>query len=269
MQELRTALAVLLEDAEDLLWSYIEDAGLQEYFTDASGITTPEGYSGDRHLSVYCGLCLQKAEVHVAAVLRANESGNYHSMGAHARVIIECAAEVVAMAHACDGVPKALDRVEENHEHDLQWLWLRMVGGWVSPKETRAATTTALEATRITCVLYGGAFGVVALYRTFKSHCKATRIHLRDHHTRGMLPAPEWEVDCCRALILDCALSMVCQMLIGYGCVTMNADDDLLFNKAVEFSNKKEEVLTPLRPEGWPVRDRVSTLSSEESGNEW
>ena len=275
MQELRIALTGFLEDAEDLLWSYIEDAGLQEYFTDAIGIATPEGYSGDRPVSTYFGLCLQKAEVHVTAVLRANESRNYHSMGAHARVIIECAAEVVAMARACDKVPKALDQVNNNFEHDLQWLWPRMVGGWVRPNETSATTTTARKATeqstRVTFTGRASALdGGSSWYRFLSNHfCKANPNTLQGPpYFGGMLPAPEWEVDCARALVLDCVLSMVCQMLTGYGYVTMTADDDQLFIKAVEFSNKKEKALRSLRPEDWPVRDRVSTLPGEESGDE-
>ena len=65
-------------------------------------------------------LLLRKAQMHITAVIRANRSDNLHSVAVHARVILECAAQVQFKAHAaCEGSPGAMARVLNAGEYDF------------------------------------------------------------------------------------------------------------------------------------------------------
>ena len=44
---------------------------------------------------ISCALLLRKARIHANAVLRANQSGNIHSLGVQMRPALECAGQVV------------------------------------------------------------------------------------------------------------------------------------------------------------------------------
>ena len=50
-------------------------------------------------LRIMCGLLLHKAEIHMVAMLRANESGNLHSLAVQMRPVLECAGQIVLIFH--------------------------------------------------------------------------------------------------------------------------------------------------------------------------
>ena len=91
-------------------------------------------------------LLLRKAQMHMTAVIHANRSTNLHSMAVHARVILECAAQVQFKAQAAsDGSPSALMRVLNAGEYDFQDTLLRMSHGNVDGDELREMLIDARE----------------------------------------------------------------------------------------------------------------------------
>ena len=48
---------------------------------------------------IMCALLLRKAKLHMTAIMRANETGNVHSLAVQMRPILECAGQVVLIFH--------------------------------------------------------------------------------------------------------------------------------------------------------------------------
>ena len=210
------------------------------------------------------GLCLPKAGIHMTAVLRANEQNNIHSLGVHARVLIECAAELVSVGHAAvEGTPKALERVLNAQEFDTHQLLRRITRGQVSREELEASTTRAREgiglfdgkqprgttiADRVS-ILTQGKVWYDYLSRGF---CDSTVDALRKSPgSGGVLPAPECQFDLAFAVILNCALTYVCQMLLAYGVIRINAGrGSQLFDDSSTLFDRVRETAAPVR--SWP-----------------
>ena len=132
-------------EAQLLLQRCLAEVNMDEFLLNAP----EEASDNDRRLySLYFyGLCLRKAGIHIAAVFRANEQNNVPSLGTHARVLIECAAEVVSMGHvAAEGGQETLERVLNAQEYDSHQLLRRITRGKISKEELEANTTRAREA---------------------------------------------------------------------------------------------------------------------------
>ena len=50
-------------------------------------------------IRIMCALLLRKAKLHMAAMLRANETGNVHSLAVQMRPVLECSGQVVLVLH--------------------------------------------------------------------------------------------------------------------------------------------------------------------------
>ncbi len=50
-------------------------------------------------IRIMCGLLLRKSRLHMMAMLRANETGNVHSLAVQMRPVLECAGQVVLIFH--------------------------------------------------------------------------------------------------------------------------------------------------------------------------
>ena len=226
VRELRTSLVGHCREAQGLLQRALDDVDFNESWPDGQA----ELIDDELRRFVLCayGLSIRKAGIHMAAVRLANEQNNVPSLGVHARVLIECAAELASVAHAyVEGTPKALDRILNLTEFDTNRLLRRITRGEISREELEAGTTRAREAIGLfdgkqprgttiadrVSILTQGKGWYDYLSRHF---CDSDVESLgRSPGEGGVLPAPELQFDLAVAVILNCTLTYVCQMLIA------------------------------------------------------
>ena len=262
LREVRTALINHFEEAQRLLQSALAEVNYAEFWaSDFKGLSDE---AQERFTLCEKGLCLQKAGIHIAAVLRANEQNNVHALGVHARILIECAAELVLAGHlAVEGTPGMLNRVLNLLELDSHQLLRRMTKGQISREELEANTTRAREAIGLfdgkqpkgrtiadrVSILGHGKMWYDYLSRAY---CDSTVDALRRAPgLGGVLPAPERQFDVAFAVILNCALTYVCQMLLGYGVIRINTGgSSQFFDEASALFERVRETAAPVR--SWP-----------------
>lgn len=280
MRELRTALVGHLMEAQQLLQQCLADIDLDAFLANAS----EEVSDNDRRLyslNAY-GLCLQKAGIHIAAVFRANEQNNVSSLGVHARVLIECAAEVVSMGHvAAMREHGAFQRVLNAQEYDSHQLLRRITRGKISKEELEANTTRAREsiglfdgkqpkkitlADRVSVLTQGNMWYDYLADCFCGSDVDALR---RSPVEGGVLPAPDWHFDLAFAVILNCSLTYVCQMLLGYGAIRISLEgDSQLFDHATALFDRVRETAAPIRTWHHATKDGSSAQTDGDDGNE-
>ena len=263
-------------ETQKLLQRTLAEVNLEELAPGDLGEVSDENLE---RFSLYShGLCLLKAGIHIAAILRANEQNNVHSLGVHARVLIECAAEVALLAHAAvDDTQETLDRVLNLQEYDSHQLLRRITKGEISRQELEASTTRAREgiglfdgkqpkrrtiADRVS-ILTQGKMWYDYLSRDF---CDGTADSLRRSPGRGgVLPAPESQFDLAFAVILNCALTYACQMLLAYGVIRIQTGDgSQLFDEALALSERTRETAAPVR--SWPQETREDDPARADGG---
>ena len=87
---------------------------------------------------LHCALLLHKAQLHMVAVLAANESDNLHSLAVQMRPVLECAGQVVLVVHNVfvdrDSASKALDYMDA----DYRQTFIRSTKGQVTHKQLLA-----------------------------------------------------------------------------------------------------------------------------------
>ena len=276
MHKIRIALIDHFEEAQRLLQRTLAEVNYDEFW--ASDFEDASDEAAARFALCLEGLCLQKAGIHIAAVLRANEQNNVHAVGVHARVLIECAAEVALLAHAAvEGTPEMLNRVLNLQEFDAHQLLRRITRGQVSREELEASTTRAREnigmfdgkqpkgrtITDRVSILTQGKMWYDYLSRDF---CDSTVDALRSPPGRGgVLPAPEWQFDLAFAVVLNCALTYVCQMLLAYGVIRINTrGGSQLFEDASTLFDRTRETAAPVR--SWPHEMREDNSGWEDGG---
>ena len=93
----RSTMARYLDEARQMIGHLLSEADFGEAFPHLFGIPDDDPPVALRNAS---GLLLRKADLHISTVLKANEHHNVHSMAVHMRVVLECAAQVIADAHA-------------------------------------------------------------------------------------------------------------------------------------------------------------------------
>ena len=259
MRDLREALVDHLQEAQGLLRRTLADVDFDEFSSKDPGELSKE--EAGRGVLYIQGLSLLKARIHIAAVLRANEQNNVHSLGVHARVLIECAAEVAVTGHlAVERTPKALERVLNAQELDTHQLLRRITRGQISREELEASTTRAREgiglfdgkqprrttiADRVS-VLTEGKMWYDYLSRGFcDSGVDALR---KSPGSGGILPAPEWQFDLAFTVILNCTITYVCQMLLAYGALRIRTGaGSELFDAASSLFDRARATAAPVR----------------------
>ena len=276
MRKVRTALIDHFEEAQRLLQRAIAEVNYDDFWASDFEETSDEAL--ERFAPCYQGLCLQKAGIHIAAVLRANEQNNVHALGVHARILIECAAEVALVGHAAvEGTPKTLERVLNAQEFDTHQLLRRITRGQVSRGELEASTTRAREgiglfdgkqpkgvtiADRVS-ILTQGKVWYDYLSRGF---CDSTVDALRKSPgLGGVLPAPSWQFDLAFAVILNCALTYACQMLLAFGAIRINTGGgSQIFDDASALFDSVRETAAPVR--SWPQEMKQDDSIRAEGG---
>lgn len=256
---LRTSLVGHCQEAQGLLQQALADVDFDESWPDGQADLSDDELR--RFILCAHALSLRKAGVHMAVVLGASEQNNVPSLGVHARVLIECAAELVSVAHAyVEGTPKALDRILNLTELDTHRLLRRITRGEISREELQASTTRAREAIGLfdgkqpkgttiadrVSILTDGKGWYDYLSRHF---CDSDLDSLgKSPGHGGVLPAPELEFDLAVAVILNCTLTYVCQMLIAYGVISIKSGSgSQLLDDAVVLFDRVRETAAPIR----------------------
>ena len=96
------------------------------------------------------GLLVRKAQLHLIAALRANETNNLHSLSAQMRVVLECASQVMWQALAVcpcgEGQPASeLYRFLESEEYDYKSSMLRITRGEEGAEELQQFIVSCRE----------------------------------------------------------------------------------------------------------------------------
>lgn len=109
MDEFRRVLAIHLKETLDfLLDTFISTSLGEEYWEIYQKRLERDECPPSGSIVQLYSLCLWKAQLHVQAVLRGNKQDNVHSMGTHARVVVECATEAKLMSQNIRGDTRAL-----------------------------------------------------------------------------------------------------------------------------------------------------------------
>ena len=105
MNNYRKTMASYLSESHEMIRDLLSDANFEEAFPHVFGL--PDKEHPEVAVRNEYGLLLRKAQLHIVAVQRANESNNLHSMAIHMRIVLECAAQVISMADSvCVGTEK-------------------------------------------------------------------------------------------------------------------------------------------------------------------
>ena len=123
-----------LREAHQMITQFFADANFDDAVPFVFG--HPDDVGAEVMVHNELALLLRKAQMHLTAVIRANSSGNLHSMAVHARVVLECAGQIQVKAQvAYDGSPDALERVLNASEYDFMDTARRMSRGSVDASE--------------------------------------------------------------------------------------------------------------------------------------
>ena len=258
LKEIRVALAGHLREAQQLLQQNLNEIDLDKPLFDFPEEPSDEDLLTDM-FRIY-SLVMRKEGFHVAAVLRANEQGNLHSLGVQTNVLIECAAEITSISRTVvEKTPEALDYLANNLEYDHNYWLLRITRGGISKEDLKASTTKAREGVgRFDGKLprkvnLSERVSILTQGRLYWDHLNDSFCHTTPDRLRmtpglgGVMPAPELQFDLAFADIMDCTLHYVCWSLVSYGALKINRGTSQLFDNALALSQRARETAAPFR----------------------
>jgi len=254
---MRKALVNHLKEAQELLQRSLNDIDLVGFLANFPEVVAPD--DADPRYSY--GLIVRKIGFHISAILLANQQNNVHSAGVHARVLMGCAAEIVPLGDlAAEGTSEALEGVLKLQEYDATYLLSQMSRGQITKEDVRETVTKAREAIGLP---YGKQpTGVFPTDRAASlTEGKGWYAYLSDNfcHTKadrlkgvpalgGVLPSPETQVDAAFIIILNCALTYICQSLVSYGGIRISVGDSgKYFEDALALIERVRETTAPFR----------------------
>ena len=96
-------------------------------------------------LRIECAVLLRKARLHSAAVQRANQAGNLHSLAVQMRPVLECAGQVVFIMHNLMIVKgdDALNKILDYNDTNFFSYVAKATKGDIGPKEFREMVASA------------------------------------------------------------------------------------------------------------------------------
>ena len=255
--EMRTALAKHFVEAQELLQRSLSDIDLDGFLADF-----PEAIKSDDADARYqYGLIMRKMGFHIAAMLLASQQNNVHSAGVHARVLVECAADIVPMGNAAGkGISEEFERILNAQEYVANHFLLRMSRGRITREELEANVTRTREAiglfdgkqpTKVSltdrvAVLTEGKQWYAYLSESF---CHTNAVRLRDVPSLGgILPTSATQQHVALIIIMNCAITYIGQSLMAYGIIRIaEGDDNQYFDDALALVEKARETTAPFR----------------------
>ena len=135
MTDYRTAMTNLLGECLALGDALLDDA-------DFDNVPQLFGPAPEESVRSRASLLLRKAQIHMAAVLRASETNNLHSLAVHMRVVLECCARVESETQA---FIRDVERAEQGTytggeyarfaDGEIRQILLKLTRGGVSDEE--------------------------------------------------------------------------------------------------------------------------------------
>lgn len=258
LKGIRAALAGHLVEAQQLLQQNLNEIDLDRPLFDFPEEPSDEDILIDTFRMH--SLVMRKEGFHVAAVLRANEQGNLHSLGVQTKVLIECAAEITSISRmAVEQTPEALDYVSNSLEYDYNYWLLRLTRGSIGNEELRASIIKAREGIgrfdgkQPKKVYLSERVSVLTQGRMYWNHLNDSFCHTTPARLRmtpglgGVMPAPELQFDLAFADTMNSAQHYVCWSLVAYGALKINRGTSQLFDDALALSQRARETAAPFR----------------------
>ena len=255
--EMRTALAKHLEETQGLIQQSLSDIDLDGFLANFSEkIKLDDGDARYRY-----ALIVRKIGFHVAALLLANLQNNVHSAGVHARVLVECAAEIVPVGNAAGkGMSEEAKRILNAQEYDSMYLLLQMSGGRITREELEARIKEAREAigisngkppTKVSLTDRVAALTEGKQWYTYlsDSFCHTDVISLRNvPGLGGILPASAIQQHVALITIMNCAMTYIGQSLMAFGIIRITeGDESRYFDDALALLERARETTAPFR----------------------
>ena len=274
LKDIRAALAGHLVEAQQLLQQNLNEIDMSKPLFDFPEEPSDEDILTDT-LRFY-SLVMRKEGFHVAAVLRANEQGNLHSLGVQTKVLIECAAEITSASRTVvEKTPKALDFLANSLEYDHNYWLLRMTRGGISKEDLKASITKAREGVgrfdgkQPRKVNLSERVSILTQGRMYWDHLNDSFCHTTPDRLRmtpglgGVMPAPEIQFDLAFADIMNSAQHYGCWSLVAYGALKINRGTSQLFDDALALSQRAREAAAPLRALQKQIVERRATDERE------
>lgn len=144
MNAYRQTMVRYLDESHGMIQQLLSGADFEAAFPHVFGSPTKD--SPEVSVRNECGLLLRKAQLHTIAVLRADANNNLHSMAVHMRVILECAAQLLFVAHAAnEGPAKGLPRVLNVSEYHFQYAMSSLGQGAIGHQQIQEMIISARE----------------------------------------------------------------------------------------------------------------------------
>lgn len=268
LEDYRNSMAGYLGESLRMIQRSLSAADFERGFPNIFGQPTEE--NPEVFVQNSCGLLLRKAQFHMMAALLANKSSNLHSLTVQMRVILECAAQIVATANsACEGSEKAVAQAVNRFEKDYQSDLARMSRGQLTPNEIQEEVIQARPeslkdayklpkketlADKMAVLPYGESW-----YSYLSdSFCKSDPSNLEGPSFRGGVLSINSAADVLTfATLLDYLAAQVIRMLVGYGFILIAVTtEDQPFNNAIQLSERKKSASIKIK----------NTLSQQEKG---
>ena len=94
---------------------------------------------------LHCALLLHKAQMHMVAVLGANESNNLHSLAVQMRPVLECAGQIVLVIHTLYLEPERVREVDDYFDRDYLGTLIRATKGEMRHEQLLAQISKSRE----------------------------------------------------------------------------------------------------------------------------
>ena len=259
MNDYRKSMAGYLRDSHQMIDKVLSAADFDEGFPHLFG--QPTGDNPEVVVRNSCGLLLRKAQLHVAAALMAAKRNNSHSLAVHMRVVLECAAQIVAAAQgAYEGTDKAVVKYVNRLEKDFQYAMDNLGRGQITPGDIQNMIANARPGTgeagykppkkvTFTDKLAALPHGVTWYEHLSNCFCHSDPSVLKEPSFRGgVLSINTPADDLTFAMFLDYLADQVTRMLVSYGflLIAVTAEHQT-FDDAVQLSNRRRSATTKLR----------------------
>ena len=259
MKEYRRSMAGYLRDSHQMIEQVLSLADFDEGFPHLFGRPTDD--NPEVFVRNSCGLLFRKAQLHVAAALMANKTSNLHSLAVHMRVVLECAAQIVATANAAyEGTLKTVARSVNRVEWDFKYTMANLSRGQVTPDEIQDMIASARPGPRES-VYKPPKKETIADKLAALPHGVSWHDHLRERFCRdnpsalkepsfggGVLSINTAADELAFAIFLDYLSEQVIRMLFGYGflLIAVTAEHQQ-FDDALQLLERKRSATTAFR----------------------
>lgn len=270
MTKYRATMAHFLCECHQMIQAWLSKADFKTDFPHVFG--HPDENNREIAVRNECALLLRKAQMHIAAILKAHENNNLHSMAVQMRVTLECAAQVHSMAWAAhQGTEKALRRTLNAREYDFQYVLRSLSRGDIDHDEIHEMILRARAETgewnekppktvRIADTVDVLPFGKQWYDHLSKFFCRGEAGSLGGCSYFGGVVSIRTEADKLTfGIFIGYLTAQVIRMLVGYGFLLIAVNGDRRpFEEALDLSRRQRIAAASV-----PYADRPADASEE------